>query len=381
MRAFLVESPWLASLMTEAQRDGQAKNRSCTWLTRVMGPTGFELSPVKTSGLRLACVALTLAIVGCSRVAELPLELHPGDSWEHGRASVVGQETVPAKEMFSQGIPSEAFLVAQAQSPGADVADSIDDAEFDGSESADSPDAAAEEDEFYDPFAAPGAEGGEIEEYDPLEPYNVLVFKFNYNLDKYFVRPVAEGYDFVVPNAVQRGIFNVFNNIRFVPRLLNNVFQGKFKGAGLEGSRFIINSTLGIGGLFDPAEEWFDLDTPPEDFGQTLGVYGVGPGPYLLLPLWPTPLTVRDGFGLVVDLFLDPFNWLVLPLFRIDGVPVLAQDEDTAFLANIAFRLVDTLNTRSLNLETFQGVEAATVDLYSAVRNGYLQSRAHAIQE
>ncbi len=235
--------------------------------------------------------------------------------------------------------------------------------------------------EAYDPFAKQGEALSEEEDYDPWESYNTAVFNFNRKLDQYLVKPVAKGYNAVVPDSVQHGISNVFFNIRFVPRMFNNLFQGKVKGAGIELSRFLINSTAGLAGFFDPAARFLDLQTPVEDFGQTLGYYGVKPGPYLLIPLWPVPFTIRDGAGFIVDLALDPFNWLVLPFFPIEGAPILVENVDTAFYANLATRAFYILNERSLSLETFEGVEEATLDLYSAVRNAYLQRRARAIQE
>lgn len=239
-----------------------------------------------------------------------------------------------------------------------------------------------EEDEFFDPFALRDEEGQiVIEEYDPWQSYNEVVFEFNYRLDKYVFKPVARGYDFVMPNVAQRGVSNAFHNVRFVPRFFNNLLQGKFKGAGLEVSRFLINTTVGVAGLFDPARDLFDLDTPDEDFGQTLGYYGVGPGPYLLIPFFPSPLTARDAVGFVVDLGLDPWNYLVLPFIEVQGWPQVVTDDSTALWLNWGLRGLDILNTRSLNLETFQGVEEAAIDLYGAVRNGYLQRRAKLIQE
>lgn len=239
----------------------------------------------------------------------------------------------------------------------------------------------AEEDEFFDPFAVQEEGQAVLEEYDPWQPYNEVVFEFNYRLDKYVFKPLAQGYDFVVPDAAQRGVSNAFHNVRFAPRFFNNVFQGKFKGAGLEVSRFLINTTIGIGGLFDPAEDLFGLTTPDEDFGQTLGYYGVGPGPYVLIPFFPQPFTVRDAVGFVVDLGLDPWNYLVLPFVEVESWPQVVTDDSTALWLNWGLRGVDLLNARSLNLETFQGVEEAAIDLYGAVRNGYLQRRVKAIQE
>lgn len=234
------------------------------------------------------------------------------------------------------------------------------------------------DDEFLDPFDE--FDDAQLEEYDPLESVNSVVFEFNYQLDKYVVKPVAKVYNFFIPPDVQQSFANVFQNIRFFPRFLNNLFQAKFEGAGIEISRFLINSTLGVGGMFDPAKIMFDLDTPLEDLGQTLGTYGVSPGPYLVVPFYG-PFTLRDGAGFIGDAFLDPFNWFVLPFVTTDSIPQLVQDRST--LRNIRLGLTggEAVNVRSLSLEKFQGVEEGTLDLYGAIRNGYLQQRLHAIQE
>ncbi len=237
-------------------------------------------------------------------------------------------------------------------------------------------------DEDYDPFAKKGESGAEEEEYDPWESFNSRTFEFNRKFDKYVLKPVATGYEWVMPDPLERGLTNFFRNVRFVPRLMNNLFQAKFKGAGVELGRFLINSTLGLGGLFDPAKHLLGMDTPGEDFGQTLGAYGVGPGPYLILPLLP-PLTVRDAAGfLFVDLALDPLNYLVFPVmpYRFAGQPMLTV-RDTAVIGWWSQRVGQIVNDRAINLERFEGVEEATVDLYGAVRNAYLQTRAKAIRE
>lgn len=232
--------------------------------------------------------------------------------------------------------------------------------------------------ENFDPFDT--ADASREEDYDPLEPYNALIFEFNYRLDKYALKPIAQGYNFLMPNIAQEGIRNAILNIRFAPRMLNNLFQAKFKGAGIEMSRFLLNSTVGIGGFFDPAKSFFDLETPLEDTGQTLGAYGVPPGAYIVLPFLG-PSNVRDMVGFVGDVALDPFNWLVLPIIEIDGAPLVIDDNTTISLVRWGIQTVKIINFRSLNLEKFQGVEDGTLDLYGAVRNGYLQQRAKDIQE
>jgi phospholipid-binding lipoprotein MlaA len=210
---------------------------------------------------------------------------------------------------------------------------------------------------------------------------NTNIFEFNRQVDRFVLKPVAKGYNFVVPDLVQVGISNIFSNLRFAPRFLNNVFQGKLKGAGIEVGRFLINSTVGLAGFFDLAKN-VDLVTPEEDMGQTLGFYGVKPGPYLVLPFLQ-PFTVRDFVGYVGDVFLNPINWLVVPIIEVDGVPSVIDHEDrmTSTIIQIGARVGAIVNERSRNLETYQGVEEATLDLYTAVRNGYLQKRAQEIRE
>jgi phospholipid-binding lipoprotein MlaA len=241
------------------------------------------------------------------------------------------------------------------------------------------PPPAIQSDEPHDPFART-EEGGD-EEYDPLESMNTGIFEFNRQMDRFILKPVAKGYNFITPDLVQVGVSNFFYNIRFAPRFLNNVFQGKLKGAGIEVGRFLVNSTVGVGGFFDVAKK-IDLVTPEEDFGQTLGVYGVKPGPYLIVPFLP-PFTVRDFVGYVGDIFLNPINWLVVPIIEVHGAPsvIAHKNRTTTSFIQIGSRAGEIINERSRNLEKFQGVEEATLDLYAAVRNAYLQKRAQAIRE
>jgi len=202
----------------------------------------------------------------------------------------------------------------------------------------------------------------QIEEYDPWEPFNEKMFTFNYNFDKYLLKPVAKGYNVVMPDRVQQMIDHGFDNITVAPRLVNNLLQWNLKGFGTELGRFVINSTFGIGGLFDIAKQEFGIEKSKADFGQTLGKWGVQPGPFLILPFLP-PLTVRDGIGYAADGAMDPLSY-VLPFFW----------------DRLGMKIGDTVNDRALNLDLFQGFEETTVDLYSAVRNGYLQRRYYMIK-
>ena len=202
-----------------------------------------------------------------------------------------------------------------------------------------------------------------IEEYDPWEPFNEGMFEFNRWLDRWILKPVAKGYNTVMPDLLQQMIGNGFDNIRVTPRFLNCLFQGKLVGAGSELGRLVINSTLGIAGMFDIAKQEFGIQKCNEDTGQTLGVWGFGPGPYLMLPFLP-PLTVRDAIGYVADGAMDPLVYFLPFIWERFGMKV-----------------GDTVNDRSVNLELYQGFEETTVEFYSALRNAYLQRRLKLIKE
>jgi phospholipid-binding lipoprotein MlaA len=198
---------------------------------------------------------------------------------------------------------------------------------------------------------------------DPWEPFNEKVFWFNRNVfDLLILKPIAIVWDAVLPDPVQQGMRNSIDNLAVVRRLVNNLLQLKIEGAGREIARFTINSTVGAAGLFDVAQHGLGIMPSDEDTGQTFGVYGVGPGPYLLLPLLP-PLTVRDGIGFALDTAMHPLNYLLPPA------------------ATAGIYATRTVNDRSLSLETFEQVEETVIDLYGAVRNGYLQRREAAIRE
>lgn len=207
-----------------------------------------------------------------------------------------------------------------------------------------------------------GAPGSEEEDGDPWERFNEKVFEFNRQADRYVLKPVAKVYSVIVPEPFQVMIGNGFDNISFVPRMVNSLLQGKWGGATRELSRFLINSTAGIGGLFDAAKYW-GIEKSREDFGQTLGVWGVSPGPYLIVPFME-PMTVRDGIGRGVDSFMNPLSYFIPFLW-----------------VGVSLKLGEVVNDRALNLELFQGFEESVIDLYSAVRHGYLRRREQLIKE
>ena len=208
----------------------------------------------------------------------------------------------------------------------------------------------------------PGGLPSDDEDYDPWERFNEKVFEFNRQTDRFVLKPIAKVYSVIVPEPFELMFANGFDNISFVPRMINSLLQAKWGGATRELSRFVINSTLGIGGLFDAAKYW-GIEKSREDFGQTLGVWGVSPGPYLIVPFME-PMTVRDGIGRGVDSLMNPLSYFI-----------------PFFWTGVSLKLGEIVNDRALNLELFQGFEESVVDLYSAVRHGYLRRREQMIKE
>ena len=202
--------------------------------------------------------------------------------------------------------------------------------------------------------------------YDPWEAVNQPVFTFNLKLDEYLFRPVATGYDTLIPDAGQRSVDRFFKNLGILPRFANSLFQGKLDGASREVGRFAVNTTLGGVGLFDVADDMFGWKPSEEDFGQTLATYGVSSGPYLMLPFFG-PSTLRDTFGFAVDSAMNPINYL---LSTIQSIAIQG-----------GLTLGNAVNSRSMNLELFQNVDRFSLDLYGAVQDGYLQRRAQAIAD
>ncbi len=195
---------------------------------------------------------------------------------------------------------------------------------------------------------------------DPFESFNRTMFSVNEGIDT-VVKPVAQGYADYVPSPIRTGIGNFFGNIADLWIAVNNYLQGKITEGSSDVSRVIVNTTMGVGGLFDVATH-LDLEKHNEDFGQTLGVWGVGTGPYLF---WPFigPRDVRDTFGFLADTYTDP-------VWRVNNVPV----RNSA----VVVRFIDV---RASLLPADKIVEEAAFDKYSYIRNAYLQNRLNAVYD
>jgi phospholipid-binding lipoprotein MlaA len=195
---------------------------------------------------------------------------------------------------------------------------------------------------------------------DPWEGYNRAMFNFNSSVDSALLKPIAKGYDKIVPNPVQKGVSNFFSNLGEISNLTNNLLQGKPDGVATSFFRFVINSTAGWGGLFDVATE-LGLVEKEEDFGQTLGYWGVGAGPYVILPFLGSS-TVRDTGGLAVD------------YANYDPVEILALGNKEE-LGLTALEIID-LRASFLSAESL-----IFGDRYTFIRDVYLQTRDRAIRD
>lgn len=197
--------------------------------------------------------------------------------------------------------------------------------------------------------------------HDPLEPLNRAVYTFNEGVDDLVLRPAATVYRDAVPAPVRRGVTNVFHNLGDVWSSVNHLLQGKIESGLNQGMRVAINTTFGLLGLMDWATP-LGLEREPEDFGQTLGAWGLPAGPYLVLPLLG-PSSARDTVGVAADFTLDPVSGL--------------GDAQ----ARAAARTLNIVNTRARFLGGEQLLEAAALDRYTFVREGYFQRRRNLVYD
>ena len=201
---------------------------------------------------------------------------------------------------------------------------------------------------------------------DPLEPVNRVVFDVNDAVDTVVLRPVAVTYRDNVPTPVQDGVTNFLRNLRTPVILANEVLQGDWQGAEVAAARLFVNTTVGLGGVFDIAGMNKGYEFRSEDFGQTLAVWGAEPGPYLVLPLFG-PSTLRDTAGLVVDGAADPVRWTLI-----------ATDADGLSIGQSVMGVVDA---RARTVEATDELRAAAFDYYAASRSAYLQLRELSIRD
>jgi len=224
-------------------------------------------------------------------------------------------------------------------------------------------DIADETDEFLDEFE-------EEEDSDPFSKYNIAMTSFNDGFYTHIFDPIARGYNYIMPQKARVSVKNFFHNITYPIRLINNILQGKFANATEETSRFIVNSTVGILGLFDPAKKYFDLEAHNEDFGQTLGYWGIGSGYHIVLPFFG-PSNMRDMISMYPDSLANP---------------VVYYDERGYNLTNngkesLYANMYKKLNDGSFELEKYKDLKKDSVSLYPFLKDIYEQHRKKLIEE
>jgi phospholipid-binding lipoprotein MlaA len=206
------------------------------------------------------------------------------------------------------------------------------------------------------------AEAGVVHVADPIAPFNRAMFYFNDKVYFWVLKPVAKGYRYIVPTPVRTGVKNFFYNLTTPVRMVNCILQGKFYSVGTEFTRFVINSTVGMLGFVDPAQNYPMLKAKEEDLGQTFGNYGIGNGFYIVWPFLG-PSTLRDTVGMAGDLFLNPVNY-VRPAEAALGI--------TAY---------EKVNTTSFYIGDYEAIKEASLDPYSAIRDAYIQNRTKKTKE
>ncbi len=201
--------------------------------------------------------------------------------------------------------------------------------------------------------------GADKQVSDPFEGVNRAVFSFNSGLDTYLLKPVTKGYRFITPDYVETRVSNFFSNLLEIRNILNSLLQGKGAQAANHTGRFLFNTTIGLAGFYDVASTLDMEKTDGEDFGQTLGAWGVGTGPYIVLPFLG-PSNLRDGVSIPVDIYADPVTY-------VDHVPT-----------RNALNITEIIDTRSQLLET---EKLLTGDRYVFIRDAYLQRREYLVED
>ena len=201
---------------------------------------------------------------------------------------------------------------------------------------------------------------------DPLEPTNRGVFAFNRQVDQWILDPITEAYQFVVPRPARDAINRFFLNLGSTKTLVNDFLQLEWIDAGVTGARLVVNTSVGLAGLFDVAE-WIGLERHESDFGQTLALAGTPSGPYLVLPVLG-PATVRDGFGTVVDGFFQPTYYILGPADLIIG-----PTEVLLYSGSYG------ISTRERHFAELKALEDSSIDFYAALRSAYYQDRVAGI--
>ncbi|VAW57505.1 Outer-membrane-phospholipid-binding lipoprotein MlaA [hydrothermal vent metagenome] len=204
---------------------------------------------------------------------------------------------------------------------------------------------------------------GPADPRDPLEGYNRTMFEFNDTVDQYFLKPVAQGYQAITPDPIMKGINNFFSNLDDIIVIFNDLLQLKPMQFASDLGRFIVNSTLGLGGFIDWASD-MNMPKHEENFGQTLGYWGVPEGPYFVIPFFG-PSTIRDSVGRLVDGSQTDPVWITIE----DGYPL----EERKLSLSLSVTAAKAIDTRATLLKAENILNEAALDRYSFIREAYLQ--------
>ncbi|MDD3342693.1 MAG: VacJ family lipoprotein [Sulfurospirillaceae bacterium] len=205
---------------------------------------------------------------------------------------------------------------------------------------------------------------------DPLSGYNTIMTTINDKFYEYLLKPTAQGYASIVPENTRTGISNFFDNLLFPIRFVNNLLQLKFQNSVDELERFVINSTIGVVGFVDVAYDSFNLKAHDEDFGQTLGFYGVGSGFHVVLPLFGSS-NLRDIAGIFTDAWINPLNYITAR-----DVNLLKNSEQSLYVTGFY-----TINRTSLRIEEYDNFKKDAIELYPYLRSFYEARRTKLISE
>jgi len=208
------------------------------------------------------------------------------------------------------------------------------------------------------------------EEIDPLSGYNRVMTNFNDSFYIDILEPTAKAYKIVLPKPIRKGLANIFDNLMYPMRLLNNLLQLKFKNSYLETQRFLLNSTIGIAGFMDIANDNFHIKQHQEDFGQTLGYYGIKSGFYIVWPILG-PSNLRDSVGLLTDGIINPMTYVANRGYN------LLDNSMQSFGVTIGH----TINYSSLHVGEYEKLKKDAIDLYPFLKNIYEQRRKQQISE
>jgi phospholipid-binding lipoprotein MlaA len=230
-------------------------------------------------------------------------------------------------------------------------------------------------DEYDENFVSEESETGETqaEVSDPLEGFNRPMFAFNDFFFSYLVNPLARGYAFITPRFFRKGIQNFIINFYTPGRLISNLLQAKFAGAGKELGRFTINTTIGVAGLWDASKDIWEIEKTDEDFDQVLGAWKIPPGPYIHWPFLG-PSGVRATFGFAGDVAMRPQTYLF-------AIYVSKGNYLVSFGLTAAVYMVDTINDTSLDPDAYANLKKDALDPYVFFRDVYLQYRKRKVEE